>query len=72
MSELPLSTSDVNQEVKIRLGEGQAGLPPKTVMACFDEIVERIGDRPALNQKKPVEVRNVVRISDVVSTGCVH
>jgi hypothetical protein len=58
MTDLPLSTSDVKQEVKIRLGkEGQAALPPKTVLQCFDEIVERLGSEPALFQKRLIEVR---------------
>jgi hypothetical protein len=64
MTDLPLCTSDVKQEVKIRLGkEGQAALPPKTVLQCFDDIVERLGREPALFQKRPIEVRmNVLNI----------
>jgi len=52
MAELPISTADVSQEVKIRMGEsGQAALPPTTVMIKFDSIVEKYGDQPALHQK---------------------
>lgn len=57
-SQLPLFTSDLKQEVKIRLGEkGYAALPPRTVMECFDIVVYRYGNEPALFQKRPVEVR---------------
>lgn len=56
MSDLPLSTSDLRQEIKIRMGaEGTAALPPKTVMQNFDEIVKSCGDKPALHQKKIVD-----------------
>jgi long-chain-fatty-acid--CoA ligase ACSBG len=52
---LPLSTSDIRQEVKIRMGsEGVAALPPKTVLQNFDEIVKTNGDKPALHQQKPL------------------
>ncbi|GKY95050.1 decanoate-CoA ligase [Mayamaea pseudoterrestris] len=51
--ELPLSTSDIRQEVKIRLGmNGIAALPPKTIMQSFDATVKLNGDKPALHQKK--------------------
>ena len=56
-NELPLCTSDLEQEVKIRLGEdGFAALPPRTLMECFDVAVHRFHNLPALFQKKPVEV----------------
>lgn len=59
MSELPFSTSNIDQEVKVRLGEeGQEAIPPKTVMQLFDVIVERLGDHQALFQKRPAPVRN--------------
>ena len=57
MSDAPISTSDVKQEVKIRMGEqGQAAIPTKTVMQTFDAIVERLGDEKAFFQKRPKEV----------------
>jgi hypothetical protein len=55
--ELPLSTSNVKQEVKIRMGkDGQAANPARTVMQNFDDTVKNHGDKPALHQKvmKPV------------------
>lgn len=62
MAELPLATADVTQEVKVRMGtEGQAALPPTTVMKKFDTMVEKFGDLPALHQKRPVEVRYDMR-----------
>lgn len=49
---LPLSTADVAQEVRIRLGSsGQAAIPTATVMQHFDERVRLMGDQPALHQK---------------------
>ena len=52
-SDLPYSTSDIKQEVKIRMlsESGQAALPPTTVMAFFDERVKEMGDKPALHYK---------------------
>jgi len=47
----PISTSDKTQPVKIRMGEGIAGLEPKTQVQAFDEIVAKFGDKPALHQK---------------------
>jgi long-chain-fatty-acid--CoA ligase ACSBG len=56
MSELPLSTSDIRQQVKIRIGsDGLAALPPKTIMQSFDDIVKLAGDKSALHQKKIVD-----------------
>lgn len=59
--DLPLFTSDVAQPVKIRMGrEGQAAAPPKTVMQNWDGICQRLGDHPALFQKRPsADVRKV-------------
>ena len=52
MAPLPLSTSDVKQEVRIRMGtEGQSAIPATTVMAGFDKTVAKMGDKPALHQK---------------------
>jgi len=53
MTSLPLSTSDIKQEVKIRMlsESGQAALPPTTVMAHFNERVKAMGDKPALHAK---------------------
>ena len=50
--DLPYATSDVKQEVKIRmLGSGIAAEKPTTVMAKFDEVVKNHGSKPALHQK---------------------
>ena len=58
MADLPLSTVDVKQEVAIRKGEGEfSNLPSKTVIECFDAVIEKYGDKPALHQKFPVKVR---------------
>ena len=55
MSDLPLFTSDIRQEVKIRMGkDGIAALPSKTIMQSFDEIVKTHANKPALHQKKMV------------------
>jgi hypothetical protein len=52
-TDLPISTSEVTQEVKIRLGkDGQAAIPPKTVMQNFDNVVAKYGNEKALFQKK--------------------
>jgi hypothetical protein len=67
--ELPLSTSNVKQEVKIRMGkDGQAAIPARTVMQNFDEVVKNHGDKPALHQKvmKPVS-GTITRMLVVVS-----
>lgn len=51
---LPLSTTDLQEEVKIRMGtSGAAALPPKTVLQVFQATVEKLGDAPALYQKRP-------------------
>jgi long-chain-fatty-acid--CoA ligase ACSBG len=50
---LPLSTSDLKQEVRLRLeSEGHASLPPETVLHMLDATVARCGDKPALSQKR--------------------
>lgn len=62
MSDLPLSTADVTQEVKVRKGDsGQEALAPKTVMAAFDAMVKKNGSKPALHQKRvePVSLGTV-------------
>jgi hypothetical protein len=65
-NDLPLSTSDITQEVQIRqlsaAGE-QAAIPPTTVMANFDKIVQSMGDKPALHQKVSASVRIIDRKS---------
>lgn len=48
---LPWRTSDIKQEVRIRMGEGKASIPPTTVMELFDTTVLRFPDEPALYQK---------------------
>lgn len=60
--DLPLSTSDVTQEVQIRMLSdiGQAAIPPVTVMQHFDERVRLMGDKPALHQKIIAKVRAFV------------
>ena len=70
MSTIPLSTSDVKQEVAIRKGDGDFyNLPALTVMECFDATVKKYGDKPALHQKIPVKVSLLDRIP-VVSHQC--
>lgn len=49
--DLPYTTSDKTQPVKIRSGDGMAGLEPKTVLQAFDDICKKYGDKPALHQK---------------------
>ena len=62
MSTLPLSTSDVKQEVAIRKGDGDFyNLPAMTVMECFDAAVKKYGDKPALHQKVLAKVSESVR-----------
>jgi len=51
---LPLSTADVKQQVRIRLGkEGTPALKPKTVFEAFEKTVARIPNNTALSQKRP-------------------
>lgn len=50
-SEPPLSTSDIKQEVAIRMGAGLAGAKPVTVMEQWDRVVSNYGDKAALHQK---------------------
>ena len=51
-SNLPISTANVTQAVKIRMGEtGMSAVPARTIMDNFDEIVAKCGDQPALFQK---------------------
>jgi hypothetical protein len=48
----PLRTSDVTQEVAIRMGkQGIAAAPAQTVMNFWDDAVKVRGDRPALHQQ---------------------
>lgn len=52
MNSLPLSTSDIKQEVQIRKGDsGLAALEPQTVLQLLDAIVAKSGDLPALHHK---------------------
>ena len=54
MSSLPLSTSEVSQEVQVRMGKtGLASEKPMTVLQNFDAVVAKHGDKPALYQKRP-------------------
>ena len=58
MSNPPLATDNVKQEVKVRMGKkGQAANEPKTVMQNFDETVKKHGSKPALFQKVLSKVR---------------
>jgi long-subunit acyl-CoA synthetase (AMP-forming) len=51
-TELPFSTAELNEEVKVRLGsQGVSAYEPKTVMQHFDATVLQNGDKPALHQK---------------------
>jgi hypothetical protein len=55
---LPISTADVTEAVKIRMGtKGMSAIPAMTIMDNFNEIVQRCGDKPALYQKVLNEVR---------------
>jgi hypothetical protein len=56
MADLPFSTSKKDQPVKIRMGEGFAGIEAKTTVEIFDEVVAKFGDKPALHQKVLKEV----------------
>jgi hypothetical protein len=53
MTSLPLTTSDVTQEVAIRMGEQKtlAGLPSTTILDNWKAIAAKCGDNPALHQK---------------------
>ena len=67
-SNLPISTANVTQAVKIRMGEkGMSAIPARTIMNSFDEIVAKCGDQPALFQKGiPPAVRATSMILFVV------
>jgi len=54
-SKLPWSTSDLKQEVKVRVGTTEGArdaIDPLTVMRCWDDVVTEWGEFPALYQKK--------------------
>lgn len=54
---LPFFTSELSQEVQVRRAEeGIAAVPAKTVLEVFDATVTRVGNKPALFQKRPQEV----------------
>ncbi|GAX25843.1 long-chain-fatty-acid--CoA ligase ACSBG [Fistulifera solaris] len=53
MNDLPLYTSDIRQEVRIRMGPGQASIPPMRVFDAFDQVVQEYGNEEALFQKRP-------------------
>lgn len=53
------TTSDKSQSVHIRMGEGFAGIEPKTQVKVFDEICAKYGDKPALHQKRMVPVSSI-------------
>lgn len=56
--QLPLATSVVTQEVKIRMDpKGQGSIPSKTVMQNFDNVVAKYGNEKALFQKVAKNVR---------------
>jgi len=74
---LPVSTSDVTQEVRIVKGLGgpskRGDAEPKTIMENFDKAVSKFGNKPALHQKRihPVRwcFRHCLLLSFVVA-GC--
>jgi len=45
------STSNKTEGIKIRMGEGLAGLEPITQIQAFDKVCAKFGDKPALHQK---------------------
>jgi len=45
------STSDKTEGIKLRLGEGLAGIEPMTQIQAFDNVCAKFGDKPALHQK---------------------
>jgi long-chain-fatty-acid--CoA ligase ACSBG len=49
--DLPFSTSKKDQPVKVREGDGMAGLEPLTIAQSFSNITKKYGDKPALHQK---------------------
>jgi long-chain-fatty-acid--CoA ligase ACSBG len=52
-TDLPLSTSELKQEVRIRMeASGAASFPPETVIEMLDANVAKNGDMPALKQKR--------------------
>ena len=54
--DLPYSTANKTQPVRLRMGEGTAGLEAVSIVQAFDTTVAKFGDKPALHQKilKPV------------------
>ena len=62
MSDLPFSTSDKRQEVRIRPSPGLEQ-EPKTVVQNFDEAVAKYGTKPALHQKIVAPVSSYQRYS---------
>jgi hypothetical protein len=67
MSDLPFYTSDIRQEVRIRMGPGQASIPPMRVFDAFDRVVQTYGNEEALFQKRPRKVRQ--RSVDVIPSA---
>ena len=67
-SDLPLATSEIQQEVQIRrlATTGQAALPPATVMQHWEERVRAMGDKPALHAKIIPNVRVLLLCKFVV------
>jgi hypothetical protein len=65
MADLPFSTSQKDQLVKLRIGEGAAAAEPKTIMQCFDKTVAANKDKPALHAK----ILGEVSASVVASLG---
>ena len=63
---LPVSTSDLTQEVQIRSStQTQGQLPPKTIMQHFNASVEQFGNSPALHYK-PSKVTYSVKWKEVL------
>lgn len=51
-SSIPFATHKKDQPVRIRMGDGLAGVEPQTIIQAFDQVVEKFGDKPALHQKR--------------------
>mmetsp|Transcript_20009 Transcript_20009/g.29243 ORF Transcript_20009/g.29243 Transcript_20009/m.29243 type:complete len:97 (-) Transcript_20009:393-683(-) len=53
----PFATSEKNQPVKIRYGDGAAARTALTIVEEFNTIVEKNGNLPAIHQKVITQVR---------------
>ena len=62
--DLPYSTSEKNQPVRIRFGKGHGAAEPVTILQRFDNVVSKFGDKPALHQKVLIPVSSKSRPSN--------